>query len=254
MGRIVLGIVLILLFVAGLGGNPPSMPAYLAGGGALFLLPGILCVVFGVRRVRRGPAQAPLAPSGQPAAAAAQPPAPDAPPAAWYPDPTDRHQQRFWDGARWTHNVADDGSVSTEPPDVRELIGVLGEGSARRSRTSPVSDFSAQVEAARTLGELGDSRAVRPLLDVALASTQPSELREAALAALATLGKEAEIIKVTDFGEIASYGIMRTPGLVVDEEVVLSGRVAKPAEIAELLAHHPLIHRTASDTTQGEAS
>jgi hypothetical protein len=29
---------------------------------------------------------------------------------------------------------------------------------------------------------------------------------------------------------------MRTPGLVVDEQVVLSGRVAKPAEIAQLLA------------------
>ncbi|QGF23460.1 thioredoxin family protein [Raineyella fluvialis] len=53
--------------------------------------------------------------------------------------------------------------------------------------------------------------------------------------ALATLGREAEFIKVTDFAEIASYGIMRTPGLVVDEEVVLSGRVAKPAEIADLL-------------------
>ena len=54
-------------------------------------------------------------------------------------------------------------------------------------------------------------------------------------AALATLGKEAEFTKVTDFAEIASYGIMRTRGLVVDEEVLLSGRVAKPAEIAELL-------------------
>lgn len=55
-------------------------------------------------------------------------------------------------------------------------------------------------------------------------------------AALATLGKEAEVIKVTDVAEIASYGIMRTPGLVVDEEVVLSGRVARAAEIAALLA------------------
>ena len=55
-------------------------------------------------------------------------------------------------------------------------------------------------------------------------------------AALAALGQEAEFVKVTDFGEIASYGIMRTPGLVVDEEVLLSGRVAKAAEIAELLA------------------
>ncbi|MHA6522876.1 thioredoxin family protein [Tessaracoccus sp. G1721] len=54
--------------------------------------------------------------------------------------------------------------------------------------------------------------------------------------ALATLGLEATVEKVTDYADIAGYGIMRTPGLVVDEQVVLSGRVAKPAEIAQLLA------------------
>lgn len=57
-------------------------------------------------------------------------------------------------------------------------------------------------------------------------------------AALATLGKRAEFTKVTDFAEIAAYGIMRTPGLVVDEQVVVSGRVPKPAEIAELLVDY----------------
>ncbi|MFZ2427745.1 MAG: thioredoxin family protein [Propioniciclava sp.] len=55
-------------------------------------------------------------------------------------------------------------------------------------------------------------------------------------AALASLGLEASVEKVTDYADIAGYGIMRTPGLVVDEQVVLSGRVAKPAEIAQLLA------------------
>lgn len=54
-------------------------------------------------------------------------------------------------------------------------------------------------------------------------------------AALASLGMEASVEKVTDYADIAGYGIMRTPGLVVDEQVVLSGRVAKPAEIAQLL-------------------
>ena len=54
--------------------------------------------------------------------------------------------------------------------------------------------------------------------------------------ALARLGVDAEVEKVTDYADIAGYGIMRTPGLVVDEQVVLSGRVAKPAEIAQLLA------------------
>ena len=54
--------------------------------------------------------------------------------------------------------------------------------------------------------------------------------------ALATLGLEATIEKVTDFGDIASYGVMKTPGLVVDEQVLVSGRVPDAKEIAKLLA------------------
>jgi small redox-active disulfide protein 2 len=54
--------------------------------------------------------------------------------------------------------------------------------------------------------------------------------------ALTTLGLEATVEKVTDVGDIASYGVMRTPGLVVDEQVLVSGRVPDAAEIARLLA------------------
>jgi small redox-active disulfide protein 2 len=53
--------------------------------------------------------------------------------------------------------------------------------------------------------------------------------------ALAELGLQATVEKVTDFGDIASYGVMKTPGLVVDEQVLVSGRVPEPAEIAKLL-------------------
>jgi small redox-active disulfide protein 2 len=54
--------------------------------------------------------------------------------------------------------------------------------------------------------------------------------------ALADLRLEATVEKVTDFGAIASYGVMRTPGLVVDEQVLVSGRVPDPNEIASLLS------------------
>ncbi len=54
--------------------------------------------------------------------------------------------------------------------------------------------------------------------------------------ALASLGLEAHVEKVTDYPTIAGYGVMKTPGLVVDEELVLSGKVAKPADIARILA------------------
>jgi small redox-active disulfide protein 2 len=53
--------------------------------------------------------------------------------------------------------------------------------------------------------------------------------------ALSALGMDATVEKVTDFGDIASYGVMKTPGLVVDEQVLVSGRVPDAGEIAKLL-------------------
>jgi len=35
--------------------------------------------------------------------------------ASWQPDPTGRHQYRWWDGAGWTESVADDGRTSVDP-------------------------------------------------------------------------------------------------------------------------------------------
>ena len=55
-------------------------------------------------------------------------------------------------------------------------------------------------------------------------------------AALASLGMEASVEKVTDYADIAGYGIMRTPGLVVDEQVLLSGRVPTAGQVKDLLS------------------
>jgi small redox-active disulfide protein 2 len=46
---------------------------------------------------------------------------------------------------------------------------------------------------------------------------------------------EVEIEKVTDFVAIAGYGVMSTPGLVVDEKVVASGKVLPAKEIEQIL-------------------
>lgn len=48
---------------------------------------------------------------------------------------------------------------------------------------------------------------------------------------ITTLNLNAEIIKVTDYNDIASYNILSTPGLVINEKVVSSGRIPSEAEI-----------------------
>jgi small redox-active disulfide protein 2 len=63
-----------------------------------------------------------------------------------------------------------------------------------------------------------------------------ANLERATRQAVADLGLEATIEKVTDYGQIAGYGVMRTPGLVVDEQVLVSGRVPTAEEIATLLS------------------
>jgi small redox-active disulfide protein 2 len=60
-------------------------------------------------------------------------------------------------------------------------------------------------------------------------------LEERTTSALGVLGVEAGITKVTDFAEIAGYGVMSTPALVVDEQVVVAGRVPSVEELQAIL-------------------
>ncbi len=54
--------------------------------------------------------------------------------------------------------------------------------------------------------------------------------------AVGELGLDAQISAVTDYPSIVGYGVMSTPALVVDEQVVLSGRVPTKEQVVELLA------------------
>ena len=60
-------------------------------------------------------------------------------------------------------------------------------------------------------------------------------LEDAVHAALSELGMDTTIDLVTDFAQIAAYGVMTTPALVVDENVVSYGRVLKKEEAKALI-------------------
>jgi len=54
--------------------------------------------------------------------------------------------------------------------------------------------------------------------------------------AVAASGVDAQLEKVEGIDDILSYGVMMTPALVIDEKVVMSGRVASSADISRMIA------------------
>jgi small redox-active disulfide protein 2 len=64
-----------------------------------------------------------------------------------------------------------------------------------------------------------------------------SKLEQITRKAVSEMGFEADIDKITDYGEIMSYPIISTPGLVINGDVVCSGRVPTQAEVTTWLVN-----------------
>ena len=62
------------------------------------------------------------------------------------------------------------------------------------------------------------------------------KLEAVAREAAASAGVDADFVKVTAMKDILAYDLMSTPGLVIDEKLVSSGRIPTVAEIQGWLA------------------
>lgn len=60
-------------------------------------------------------------------------------------------------------------------------------------------------------------------------------LLESTKQAVVSMGLDAEVEYVTDMAQIAGYGVMRMPALVVNENPVVMGKTLKPEEVEEIL-------------------
>ena len=61
------------------------------------------------------------------------------------------------------------------------------------------------------------------------------KLEAVARDAAAGAGVEAEFVKVSDMKAIMAYDVLSTPGLVIDEKLVSSGRIPTQAEVRQWL-------------------
>jgi len=61
-------------------------------------------------------------------------------------------------------------------------------------------------------------------------------LEKNVLEAIAKAGKFAQVEKVEDLTKIMEYGVMSTPGLVIDGKVVSTGKLLTVDEVAKLIS------------------
>jgi small redox-active disulfide protein 2 len=62
------------------------------------------------------------------------------------------------------------------------------------------------------------------------------KVEAAAKSAVASIGVEAEITKVTDYAQIMAYNVLATPGLVINEKLVSAGRIPQESEVVTWVA------------------
>ena len=93
-----------------------------------------------------------------------------------------------------------------------------------------VSDIEAASAAKKLAEEKGQSIKV-----LGPGCKKCNDLEAVTVEALKQLNMDATVDHVTDYVQIAAYGVMNTPGLVIDGKVVSTGKVLKTSEVVELL-------------------
>ncbi|MEG0912321.1 MAG: thioredoxin family protein [Oscillospiraceae bacterium] len=96
---------------------------------------------------------------------------------------------------------------------------------------------ASDIEVKQMASDEPENKKIRELSVKVLGSgcAKCNQLEAAVKSALVQLKINTEVEHVTDFAEIAAYGVMTTPALVVDEKVVSTGRILKTEEAVKIL-------------------
>lgn len=149
-------------------------------------------------------------------------------PAGWYPDPTGRHQHRYWDGRGWTEHVGSNGTASTDP------MPPQPGATAHAAQAEPARPAAGESPAAAVVDDRLEEEEIRGIL--AEAEVQPVRGGDGTL-----FGEPVLILYqwVTDLVEGMQYSILSPAGTVVGRcHEGLEKLDADEASFSELMDHN----------------
>ena len=82
--------------------------------------------------------------------------------AGWQPDPTGKHDHRYWDGTGWTDNVADGGVAGTDPYEAVRARAASAEPTAGSQEPTVVTPVEARRRHHRVVPDGDDAPAAPP--------------------------------------------------------------------------------------------
>lgn len=183
--------------------------------------------------------------------------APPRPPAGWHPDPHQRHELRWWDGARWAASVADGDVVAADPAGVpaprgtrwlaaaaaATAAGALVAGLAFVAATGPAphdcTTADRSIEGDVAAGVL-DRHCVRLAPGQALrVRVEPTDFQDVTVAVAVDEGEAASSQRLVDRSEDLYAGDLRAPGAGREAVVVVAD--ARAAAEPDAGAFGPLV-------------
>lgn len=168
------------------------------------------------------------------------------PPADWHPDPTGRHELRYWDGESWTEHVADGGEQGRDPladagDSGSEHVGSAAGASSTTTTRSDLQGDDAEMDA-QAPGPGDDAPEESPTEEAGASGTgvEPSAAeagslqRDGARPAAATPHQPPE-------GLDAAVAVLEDPTLVPIESTLGTARYARAVVARDRLRR--LVHR-----------
>lgn len=115
------------------------------------------------------------------------------------------------------------------------MMALFGFGKKKEVAAKPTCTCSCGCSAPQAPEVVSDGQSSYTIEVLGTGCSSCHTLLENTRTAVSHLGLDAQVVYVQDMAQIAGYGVMHLPALVINHQVVSTGKVLKPAQVEDLL-------------------